>query len=250
MARIFSLSAALFLAACHSPAGIWMIKIEAGESTCADDFQHNFLLGYPPEAALPDPSWISTEVSETSPALAFVQIETTGEEQAVMLYGDEAWPGEGAEDKWSFAWTTSATRTITDEHRTGYFYQVYEEKESDDALTLTFDGDAAVGEMSTDAVVVTTWAESDTWSAEVEATVTATGQIPSATYLQADDPVLGTPAPLSNSSTVDDCDGEVCQLGLSTTCATEARITATRTDYDSEEAYRQLSTAGQAAGSL
>jgi hypothetical protein len=113
---------------------------------------------------------------------------------------------------------------------------------------LSFDGDTAVGELGGQTTALQRWAESDTWNAEVEATVTATGQIPSATYLLTDDPVLGTPVALNNASAIDDCDGEVCQMGLSTVCKGTQRVTATRTDYDSEEAYRQLSAAGQAAG--
>ncbi len=236
------------LGGCKSPVGIWMVKFEAGESACVDAFDHNFLVGYTPEGEVVDPSWVSTDVTDGSPALAFVQIETTTEGEGLMLFGDEAWPGKGAEDKWTFAWTRQGATTHTDEHRTGYYYQVVEETEEVEELVLSFDGDTAVGELGGQTTALQRWAESDTWNAEVEATVTATGQIPSATYLLTDDPVLGTPVALNNASAIDDCDGEVCQMGLSTVCKGTQRVTATRTDYDSEEAYRQLSAAGQAAG--
>lgn len=234
--------ATLLLAACgQDPSGVWLLETPRGADGSACDDQHgeNFVYGQFPsdDDSTVQSDWTYTDESTYGDALAFAQIETMGQDEAVLVLDGTVIPGAWNKKakQWTFLWTDEESSTSGESHVAGYSYtEVAQTSTSLEVRMTMIDDDHASGSIENTSVGRTTWTESDAWDAETVG-VSYT-QIPITTYLEAVDET----AVLDNGSTTTDCEDADCDLWIQTTCTLDEDFTATRTDYEDEDVYGSL----------
>lgn len=245
MNRPLLLAAVLPLAtACSSVSGVWMVVIPYQEAavTCQTSINENYVDGYAPEdgSGPVTGDWTFTEDYVGSDALMFVQIETTVGGEAVLVMGNQAWPGVKDQGSWLFTWTDGYEDTQTTEHTSGYSFTEASSYASTSSISLSvtgFGGDSATGLITQDEEASEGYVESDEWDDDVRDYIGTTGQTPSSDYLVYDDG--GDERPQYNDYDVADCTGD-CQLTVTTTCTGSMDFTAVRTDYSDEDTFQYL----------
>ncbi|RME25371.1 MAG: hypothetical protein D6798_09135 [Deltaproteobacteria bacterium] len=226
------------------PDTIWLFQVPyTTEPECQTDITHNFRDAYVPDT--PPGVWTDTEISEQSDQLVFAQVSQVDADTAVLVIGGEVWPGVRTDKgEWEFTWTGVEDNRLAREHDAGYRYTEQAYLETEETITLSIDGKVASGTWEIVSVDDETWTESDEWDSEVGLSV---GSIPSSLYLAYDE---GGTEGIPQSNTRDDaeCTDTTCQLRVVDTCSDSKDFEATRTGYDTEEAYDQLEAAGQPYG--
>ncbi|MEC7948587.1 MAG: hypothetical protein VX265_13565, partial [Myxococcota bacterium] len=139
--RIALLAPPLLGMACSpGPDGIWLLEVpwEDGGG-CETSITEDFTAGYVPgEAAGGRSDWTYSDSYEGADSLRFVQIETYGDGTAVLVVGDEAYPGVQAEDSWVFSFEKKTTETDSADHASGYFWEIVQTSQSDSTYTFSF----------------------------------------------------------------------------------------------------------------
>lgn len=246
MRSILFFVALLPLAGClgNGPDGIWMVQatpVDLSEDACTTTGTENFDHGvFPTDEATTDETWEYTETHVSADVLYFVQIETTGSGEAVLMVGADAYPGVEKDKSWVFAWESTTSDASSATHQSGYTYSESTMTTSSTTFTITPDGDVAVGNVNGSSVDSATYSETDEWNPDT--TDILGGQIPADAYLVAENE--GDDPPVNRSGQVD-CSGTSCEITATVTCAVEQDFDATLTDYDEEDAYDYLMRAGQ-----
>lgn len=221
----------LSLFACADPSGVWALQVpdlNIDLDACQQEVTHNFS-----GATVVDDTGTSdtgsgltsVETSESTGSLVVVAVEVKGE-NAVMVVGNESYPGTGSGSDWEFSWTSQNTDTRTD---TGGDYTFTDTTTASSVATysLSFDGDTVSGTVSAEIDQAAVYSESDEWSFDTDS------QIPASIYLEVN--VGGNTHPARNSKDSADCDG-TCSLSVTATCPVQGDVTGTRTGFDVEEA--------------
>lgn len=238
------------LSACGEvdPSGIWLLQSPLDDATTGCEVQHgeNYVYGQWPveDDTEVQTDWTYTEESTGGDELTFGQIETMGEDEAVMLIGDTIIPGvwKEASAQWVFTWVDERSAEDGESHSAGYDFSASEQSSA--TLEVRFaliDEDHANGKISNTSVGRTTWTETDVWDSS--AVGVSYSQIPSTTYLEGIDDTVTS---VDNASTASDCEDGECNLWLQSTCTIDDDFTATRTDYADEDAFSYLQYATQA----
>lgn len=244
---------ALLLTACGGglePDGVWLIRAPAdgGSTDCSVQTGENFLRGDWPaeEEETEDTEWSYEDEDTYGDELFFAQIETVGEDEAVLVLGTTVAPGawDPQTESWLFSWTDEERHASAETHEAGYTYgEVEDSSYSLELSLLLLDEDHAQGTLSTRSVGRTTWTETDAWDS---ATVGVSyGQIPASTYLE---PVDDTLPSVENAPDSTDCEAAECALWFQTTCGVDDDFTATRAGYEDEDVYAYLQYATQPGG--
>ena len=172
-----------------------------------------------------------------SPAVSFVQIRHTAHGGAVLLQGDNVYPGTVDGGVWTFKWEDRSLAAESETHDAGYTF----DDEEEDTTTVTFrferDGEDASGKVDATTMSRDSSAETDEWDA-VDVGLSS-GQI-RANILDMDS---GGGA-VRNGSGDDDCQGNTCELTVTTTCSSSSKFTAVRTNHADDD-YEYLADVGQ-----
>jgi hypothetical protein len=228
----------------QGPSGIWLLEVPWQDgSACDDAITENFLEAYVPGESTGAPSeWTFGDDYKGADSISFVQIETYGDGSAVLVVGATPYPGVQEGDDWVFSFQSAVSDAEWADHESGYGWKVTSNQSSDTTFTFTMgDGDTAAVEVEGESTAVTLWQESDEWSVD---DVGVGSHFSFDDYLVYDDPDFGA-EPQDNDYDVDDCEGGVCELRFSTTCASSGEYTATRTDYDNSDYYDYLNGVAQ-----
>lgn len=242
---------AALLTGCTDLTGIWLFQIPYQESTagCDTSVAENFSEGYvPAEGEATVGEWLYTEDYEGTDAIAFGQIETYGKDQAILVLGTAVYPGTKDGKSWIFEWVNDETSQTKEEHYQGAAvdYGYLAEETSVSTTTYTFDMEGkkqATVKIESTGTSTVHWFESDEWPDEVAAEIGSSGQIPSYSYLVYDD--AGDSYSQYNDYDVDDCQGNVCEILVETTCSDDGEFIAYKTDYNEEDYYEHMQGAGQ-----
>ncbi len=245
---LFSL--ALMLSGCTDMTGIWLFEIpyQDDATTCTTQIDENFVQGAVPETGSTGVGpWNYTYAYEGSGSVAFGQIETYGDDSAVLIIGSTVYTGSKEQGNWVFSWVDESTESNQNEYaengRVTYGYLQRDTRVSDISYTFVLEGRSqAKVSVDADETVTQEWFESDTWSEDVARTIGTTGEMPSSNYLVGSDG-LGQ----GNDSEARDCDESrqgLCYLAVETACAAEGEFVAYRTDFEDEDHYRSIQDAG------
>lgn len=246
------------LAGCSSGIdGVWSMQIPFSTAeTCVTTLSHNFTGATEIGAGdtTEDDGWTETESDDRSNQLVFVQIETTGKDQGLLIMGAEAWPGiETSKGQWTFTWEGTQDSSSDATHDSGYEFTAAVNGTSLDEIQLALDGGIGGGTWTASTTFVQAWTESDSWSEELGF---RTGRIPSADYLEreATGGPGGTAGPTPtmeaaiNDRDLSDCDAGLCQLSITDQCDLAVDVTLLQTDYSTEDVYEYLDGTGQPFG--
>jgi len=247
---------ALVLGGCSSSSkdgGIWAFELPYDESyECAETITHNFTDGYTTETE-DDGDWTSEESINLSPQLFFGQLETYGTGQAVLIIGNEVYPGIESATGWDFTWVGSTETSESNSHSSGYSFASTNISSSDVTISLSISGATATGTWAATDNSDRSWSESDTWENGVIGF--STGQIPAAQFLIYDftkgkgkKQVTIEGAPLTNEFDLPECSGD-CQLDVVSSCSGSVNFTATKAGFEDEDVYEYLDEANQPYGS-
>ena len=228
------------------PAGIWLLTLEPDENgiDCTETLTENFTYGYEPGETT-GAEWTTEESSTYPTELAFIEILETTDQQAVLVWGSEAWPGQWNTSYWEFTWSESSESSNSQTHIAGYSYASTGSETTEDIVDFTIDGDTASGELSSTSSAQIVWEEADIWSDQLASEIGQTGSIPSSTYLVELVPKSGGETAVSNSYASADCDAELCRIQLDSTCTQLWSFTAMRTQSELESGYAHLGGSGQ-----
>ncbi|MFT4974331.1 MAG: hypothetical protein ACI8S6_000213 [Myxococcota bacterium] len=226
----------MLMAGCMSVSGVWVMTTEFdSDAECTESIEHTFRDADPITGD--DPVIVSSP--ELTASLGFVQILSMDDGGAIMVMGEEAYPGTKTDNGWRFTWsgeTFDETNSLSDDD---FFSDLTDTDERDVKIQFRIDDRAsASGKVTFTSSTDRTWKESDNWGDNVR----YDSQIPATAYLED-----SSGRSVSNVYSEDDCDGN-CELSLISTCASDATFTATRIDLSSDEAYEYLSAAGQEPG--
>ena len=205
--------------------------------------------GYTQDVEAEGGPWTVEESSTLSPQLFFAQLEDFGDGEAILIIGNEAYPGVASEGGWSFSWTGSTESSDSQTHTSGYNYTTAETSSSLVTISMNISGGVATGTWASQDDSDRSWSESDTW--EVQGLGFDVGQIPSAQYLVHDFEDKGVSvegAPLQNGFDGAECSGD-CQLSVTSSCAGSVEFTATLMGIEDDDAYNYLDQVGQPYGS-
>ena len=246
---------ALFLSGCSDMTGIWLFEIpyQDDSTSCTTQIGENFVEGAVPEAGTSGVGpWNYTYDYEGSGSVAFGQIETYGDDSAVLILGSTVYTGSKEQGNWVFSWVDESTESNQNEYAANgqvtYGYLQRDTRVSDISYTFVLDGrNKAEVSVDADETVTREWFESDTWTEEVANTIGSTGEMPSANYLVGVDG-FGQ----ANDAETIDCDQSrqgLCYLAVETSCAAEGDFVAYRTDFEDEDHYRSIRDAGNGGAS-
>ncbi len=240
--------AALMLSGCTGLSGLWLFEFQApglDNEVCTESVDHNFT-GATVKSDDGTGTYTSTRTTETSSSLSFVRFEDYGDGTGTLVTGNAVYPGaDQGEGRWVFEWYGFENSTQVDAHELGYGYTQDTANELTSTISLSFDGDAASGDVQEHAISDRSYTESDEWGKEEMQTIGDRGQIPAGTYLEIiqEDRTL----PVTNSWDELDCDSADCALNLAADCTTTWAATGRFTSFGEEE-YDALQIAGQQPG--
>lgn len=245
------LVAVLSLLACSGAIeGTWMFsRPVAPAPLCADSFNHNLVGAYAPAAEDPaeDTAWTSTDTGAESEEVFFGRITST-DAGALLVVGTEALPGvKNDNGGWTFEWVGSEEDREDASHATGYVWQHTTSNTRTLRVAGDVSGDGFGGTWDVEESTLDGYTESDAWSADVEAYVGATGNLPSGSRLLRLDASTGAEVPATNERDTLDCNGTNCTLSIRSDCAVRTTFTAVRTDLEPSDS-RWVQDAGQTAG--
>lgn len=241
----------LLLAGCNSSvAGVWMLEVAYPvEDTCTESLNHNFTGAYVAgEDEEEDDGWTEESSATHTDQLLFAQIESTGKDTAVLVMGNEAWPGvKNAKGSYTFSWHGQDDVLEDDSHASGYNYTYSNTALSEEQIVMTIDQGYGSGTWEATSTSEQSWRETDLWTEELRFPV---GSIPSGSYLVIEEGKgpKATEVPATNTREGVDCDGDNCSLSVSTSCEGSLDLLLTQTDYSDEAVYDYLRNNGQGYG--
>jgi hypothetical protein len=220
--------------------GVWLFDVpypKEAVDPCTEVSTENFLEASFPEEVIDDSEWTFEVTGSGSDTLYFGQIVTTTGGAALLVIGEDTYPGTKEDGEWLFTWSDSSSTVSSAVHDD--FYSFVEEAESLTEIKFRFtpDGATASGKIEATTEDHERSAETDEWSAD------AVG-LPSGSIRTGSLEPDGGQGGVRNDSDVDECAGDDCELTFTTTCSSVSPFTATRTDHD-PDAYEYLVDAGQ-----
>jgi len=230
--------------------GVWMLFLDpAPELECQDVVSHNFINATTLDADSGDgiDPWTEDGSEARSGSVSFAQITYTGDGEALLVMGGQAFPGRETDGgPWIFDWEGMEQQRDSLSHAQGYDYAESNEATSTTALTLTFEKGTASGTLTESSTSLKTWTESDNWNDNLIGL--GAGQIPADAWLKVVNLINDDETPASNTPISEDCTSEPCSLTVSSVCDSQRAVAATRTGYEDEDAYDLLENYGQSEG--
>ena len=156
--------------------------LDAESSECSETLTENFTYGYEPTSFGGD-EWTVEESQSSNQELAFVTIIPTTDQRAVLIWGNEAWPGVWNTAYWQFTWEDSSSTSTLNTHIAGYSNSQSSSDNVQDVIDFTIDGETATGTMTSTSTSQQTWEESDLWNEILAKEDWTNGVIPSSSYL-------------------------------------------------------------------
>ena len=234
-----------------SISGVWTIEIpgDDGEDGCSDDVSHNFdgATVISTDTATGIPGGVEVDESHSSsPTLVVIAIEQSDGSTAVLMSGNELYPGTKVDGAWSFTWEKSNESKSTETFK-DYSYSVDLSSTGTTTWSLTPTGDALSGSVDAASEGKSSYSESDTWGEDAAAQF-PNGQIPSNRYLTVTRQDSEVPA--TNSVDKQECGGGDCSLKVTSTCEGSIDITGARTGYETSDLADKVIVSGQQGGAI
>jgi len=221
------------LAGCGGdPTGIWLFQVEASEgSECETTINnHNFLSVLEGEAT---EAWTLEESSDASSEIFFGQVLENASGGWALVLADRVLQGTLDSGQWVFSWEHSEDGEGLSSHQSGYVFDHQWNWSTKTKVTMNVEKKRGSGSMDVDISDWEFWRESDAWGEQVGLSV---GQIPAGDYMTVNRGG-GTGGPVveaaSNRRDAPDCEGEECELEVSSDCEDSRGYTSTR--YEVEE---------------
>ena len=231
MRALISTVVILSMSCKSDPAGFWLLTLSPDEAglSCTDSLVENFTYGYEPTDMVGS-EWSIEESASYAQDIVFVEILMTGKDQAVLVWGEETWPGTRSLTQWDFGWTTSSSSESTSTHIAGYSFTDATTDSGEDGLSLVIDGEEASGQLTSTTTSQVVWEESDVWSETLSTEIGQTGSIPSSSYLVEMVPGSGGETSVYNLYSSAECDAEPCRIQIDSTCTQTWDFTAVLTE--------------------
>ena len=214
------------------PTGIWMFQVDASEGTeCETTIDnHNFLSILEGEAT---EAWTTEESSEASSEVFFGQVIENDSGGWTLVLADRVLQGTLQSGRWVFTWDHSEEGDSLSSHQSGYVFDHQWNLSAKTKVTMNVEKKRGSGSMNLDTSDWEFWRESDAWGEQVGIT---SGQIPAGDYMTVNrgggdtGPVVEA---ASNRRDAPDCEGQECELEVSSDCEDSRSYTSTR--YEVEE---------------
>jgi hypothetical protein len=223
----------VFLVGCGgNPTGIWLFQVEASEGieceTTIDN--HNFLNVLDGENS---EAWTIEESSDASSEIFFGQVLENESGGWALVLADRVLQGTLESGRWVFSWEHNEEGSGLSSHQSGYAFEHQWNQSSKTRVTRTVEKKRGSGSISLDTSDWQFWRETDAWGEQVGL---SSGQIPAGDYLLVNrGGGEGGPAveAASNRRDAPDCEGQECELEVSSDCDESQSYMATR--YEVEE---------------
>ncbi len=223
----------VFLVGCGGdPTGVWLFQVEASEGieceTTVDN--HNFLNVLEGEAS---EAWTTEETRDASSEVFFGQVLENESGGWALVLEDRVLQGTQESGRWVFTWEHSEDGTGLSSHQSGYVFEHQWNWSSTTKVKMNVEKKRGSGSMDLDTSDWEFWRESDAWGEQVGL---SSGQVPAGDYMTVNrgggesGPVVEA---ASNRRDAPDCEGQECELEVSSDCEDSRSFTATR--YEVEE---------------
>jgi len=192
---------------------------------CFDDVEENFINAQPADVSVAD-GWTINDSDNLSPTAFFMQVEVGKGGSAVVVIGDEPYPGTVSRGAGlTVSWDSYADTAHDEFHSSGYRFHQVDSYRDDESLTLLRNPDTGglEGTWHQMSTVTVAWEETDVFNG---AAVGIAAQIPADEYLDGEG--------LINTPNVQECITEPCLLEVLETCEGKVAVTATFTGYDTD----------------
>lgn len=235
---IFAATMVALATGCSGSEEIWVFYVDgASDPVNTRDITHNFNGAVPINNGTTTGDWTNTYTQNTSPSIVFGQIvKVSGEDDAFLIMGDNAIPGQKSGGAWIFTWNDVEQTTDRDQHITGFYSEIFRDSTTTTTLTMDLAGGTATGGITTRGSGVTTYRESDTW--DPNAVNRFGSEIPAGSYLE--DEFGGY---VENAYELTDCTGGECWLTITDTVDVTSNFRAERTKYSEEDAFSSVGSA-------
>lgn len=226
-----ALGAALALSACGRPdagdndfAQTWLVFFETLNAAGASgNITENYDVGEPYEGG-DDDGQQSSSSADRSPEVVELFLAQLQNDEWVAYYGCEVLRGTFEDGQWEFAASSFEETTNTTTYESlGYRYERVERDTTTIEITMevTDTDGVAEGEFSSVDRTTLTFTESDRWDESFD--FRTSGQTPASSYLDFN---FETPNRYDES----DCEGDDCELEISTSVPTTGTFEAVRTE--------------------
>ncbi len=215
----------------RDPSGIWLFQLDASEGAeCEITINnHNFLNVLDGEAT---DAWTTEESSDSSSEVFFGQVLENESGGWALVLADRVLQGTQDSGRWVFAWEHSEDGSELSSHQSGYVFDHQWNWITKTRVTMNVEKKRGSGSMDVDTGDWEFWRESDAWGDQVGL---SSGQIPAGDYMTVNrGGGNGGPAveAASNRRDAPDCDGQECELEVSSDCADSRSYTSTRYEVD------------------
>jgi hypothetical protein len=233
---LFAATLAALTTGCGGSEEIWVFYISpAADAVNTQTIAHNFNGAQPYAGQTQTGDWTYTDTTTGSDTIQFGQIvKVAGEDDAFLIMGGTAIPGQKAGGIWTFQWDDNTQDTEREQHTSGYFNEDFSSSTSTTTISMDLSGGTASGTASSQRTQVRRVTESDTWDS---GTIGGTNISPS-TYLEYPDGGY-----VSNDPGLADCSAD-CFYEVTNTSNTTNAFTAEKTKYSDEDV---MSTVGSAS---
>ena len=232
-------SLALVLTGCGGGEEIWMLLVDSQPAAeeASQSLDYNFAGGQVITGTTVDGPWTDLGSVTESGDLVFAQVvRSKGDDDAVLVFNNQALPGNKAGGLWTFTWTDSRVSTNGESHETGYRYQRTDTVESTLTVTIDISGGSATGAIQAEGNNVTRWEESDLWAYDgTGANGLSSFSSYSGTWSTYIEFVDGTS--ISNDWDATNCIDPDCYLEVSTNQLTRWNFVGQRMSYGDEDAF-------------
>lgn len=210
--------------------GIWHFYASTASTTsCTSTTTHNFADVWENETTDTGESpWTEEQTYEESPAEFFGSLAMSGD-QYVLLIGGDIYEGEESDGRWTLVLDQSERSSAETSHESGYARSATVDQKAEYRFAGQIDKGSWTGVWTSSSETTSKWTESDTWSLELANEIGSTGQIPSYSYLYAEND-FGLVEPLYNEYDEAECNADPCTLTVVSVCQSSFDFVADRTD--------------------
>jgi hypothetical protein len=220
--------------------GIWFVQMPVLDATaCGTDIDENYIDAFAPDGGDPDSEWSFTQTTTLSDSAFFAQVLEGEGATAFVIIDDVVYPGTWDKDVLQVSWSGVLDDVYTEEHDSGYAFFHSEVAELEETLTFLRGEDGAMtGQYSTESNSTIAWSESDRW--KLNQVGFYDSQLPSTSYLTGTNPY--------NVADAEDCNGDDCELTITTTCSGSVDFTGAYAGMHEEGMYASIEDATRDAG--
>ncbi len=221
--------------------GIWFVQMPVVDATaCSTDIDENYVDAFAPDGGDPDSPWTFSDETTLSDQAFFIQVLEGDNDAVFLIVDDVVYPGTVTDDQnMTVSWSGMLDDHSSQEHASGYLFDTDEVAEVSETMTFVQGEDGNVtGQYSVASHTMFAWMESDRWKFDEVGVYDS--QTPSASYLAGGNPY--------NMSDLEDCNGDHCELTITTDCSGDIAFTASYAGLREGGMYASIEDATRDAG--